>query len=227
MDFSFILFFFPWLASNLGNTWTQKPHQPPKKPVLKLQVNFSRLHEAAMALTKGGWSFRAAMVAQVDMLLNCSCTQRRKSARRLCEMLLPKICLNRFSSSVGNYQIKWFKTENWKNSSSRGKKVSLGAWCPLPRNLWSISSDVGTVIWLYYKTDWKNAQIGVTSTSSQRWLQKPQLTARVLSNHIQGVVFVKGIKDQTKLLFSSSSFKMNSESLRMPPRKISILSLLL
>lgn len=135
MDFSFILFFFPWLASKLGNTWTQKPHQPPKKPVLKLQVNFSRLHEAAMALTKGGWSFRAAMVAQVNMLLNCSCTQRRKSARRLCEMLLPKICLNRFSSSVGNYQIKWFKTENWKNSSSRGKKVSLGAWCPLPRNL--------------------------------------------------------------------------------------------
>lgn len=119
---------------------------------------------------------------------------RRKSARHLCEMLLPKICLNWFSSSVGNYQIKLFKNENWKNSSLREKKVSLGAWCPLPRNLWSISYNVGTVIWLYYKTDWKNAWIGLTSTSSQRWLQKPSSQHEPSLATSRGLYLWKGSK---------------------------------
>lgn len=93
MDFSFVLFFssFSWLAYNLG---TQKLNQPQKTPVLRLHVNFSRLREAAVSLTKGGRSFRAAMAAEVNTSLNTSCTRRRKSVRRLCQMLLPKICLN-------------------------------------------------------------------------------------------------------------------------------------
>lgn len=53
---------------------------------------------------------------------------------------------------------------------------------------------MGIVTWLYYKTVWKNAQVGLTKSSSQHWLQKPQLTAGALSNHKQGVVFAKGIK---------------------------------
>lgn len=150
VDFSIIPFFFffsfPWLASNFRDAWARKVNQPQKKPILKLQVNFSRVREAATALTKGGWSFRAATAAQVNMSLTCSCMWRNKSTRHLCEVLLPKICLNWFSSSVGNYQIKWFKNANWKNSPSRGKKVRLGAWCPLQRNLWSISYNVGAVI---------------------------------------------------------------------------------
>lgn len=158
---SFFFFFFPWLASNLRDAWAQKVNQPQKKPVLKLQVNFSRVHEAAKALTKGGWSFRAAMAAQLNMSLTCSCMWRGKSTRHLCEVLLSKICLDWFSSSAGNYQIKWFKNANWKNYSSRAKIVRPGAWPPLQRNLRSISYNAGAVIQLYYKTDWKNAQIGL------------------------------------------------------------------
>lgn len=53
---------------------------------------------------------------------------------------------------------------------------------------------MGIVIWLYYITVWKNAWVQLINSSSQWWLQKPQLTAGVFSNHIQGVVIAKGTK---------------------------------
>lgn len=71
--------------------------------------------------------------------------------------------------------------------------------CEVCLTMWELQFDC------IIKQTGKNAQIRLTGTSSQQWLQKLQLTAWALSNHIQGVLFLKGIKDLTKT-FSPSLF---------------------
>lgn len=108
---------------------------------------------------------------------------------------LPKICWINFQLLWVIIKLNSLRRKNGKILFWEKKWISLGGWCPLPRNLSSVSYSVGTAIWLCYKTDWKKAQIRLTGNSSQQWLQKLQLTAWALSNHIQGVLFLKRIKN--------------------------------